>query len=192
MKKIAFSIIALFCLFSAVGPVLAQGVENPLAGAGIENFYDLITHIISSLSGVITALGGLMIVIAGIFYLLSAGQQGMMTRAKNALGLAVIGIAVGLGASVITDIVNSVTSQGFETDILAIISNIAEQVGMLMASLGAVMVIVSGIFFLTSAGNQEKMGLAKKVLFYAAAGIVIGLAATTIVDVIADIFSATS
>ena len=97
-------------------------------------------------------------------------------------------MAVGLGASAITDIVNGVTSNGFETDIMAIINNIAEQVGMFIAALGTTMIIVSGIFFLTSAGSPERIGLAKKALTYSIVGIAIGLGATSIVSAIVGLF----
>jgi len=63
-----------------------------------------------------------------------------------------------------------------------LLGKIAKGVGMLIASLGTIMIIVAGIFYLTSAGSPERIGVAKKALIYAIAGIVIGVAAQTIVD----------
>jgi hypothetical protein len=61
---------------------------------------------------------------------------------------------------------------------------IISTVGILIAGLGTIMLIVAGILYVTSAGSPEKVGTAKKALIYAVAGIVIGLAASGIVELI--------
>jgi NAD/NADP transhydrogenase beta subunit len=53
------------------------------------------------------------------------------------------------------------------------------------------MIIVAGIFYLTSAGNPQRIETAKKALIYAIAGIAIGLAATAIVNIIKNVIGAT-
>lgn len=68
-----------------------------------------------------------------------------------------------------------------------LLTKIASGVGGLIASLGAIMIIVAAIFYLTSAGNPQRMGVAKTALIYAIAGIVIGLAAEAIVMVVKEI-----
>lgn len=68
---------------------------------------------------------------------------------------------------------------------------IADGVGILIGSLGAIMIIVAGILYLTSAGNPERMTTAKKALFYAIAGIAIGISARLIVIVIKQILGVT-
>jgi len=71
-----------------------------------------------------------------------------------------------------------------------LLTKIAGQVGMLIASLGAIMIIVAGILFLTSAGSTEKLTKAKAALTYAIVGIAIGVSATVIVKVIQEILGA--
>ena len=71
-----------------------------------------------------------------------------------------------------------------------LLTQIAGAVGIFIASLGTIMIIVAGILYLTSAGSPERMGTAKKALTYAIIGIVIGLAATTIVAIIKGIIGA--
>ena len=61
---------------------------------------------------------------------------------------------------------------------------IAGGIGVLISSLGTIMIIVAGILYLTSAGSPERMATAKKALFYAIAGIAIGISATAIVATI--------
>jgi protein-S-isoprenylcysteine O-methyltransferase Ste14 len=64
---------------------------------------------------------------------------------------------------------------------------IAGGVGTVVASIGTIMIIWAGILYLTSAGSPEKMTKAKTALTYAIIGIVVGLAATAIVQIIEQI-----
>jgi len=77
------------------------------------------------------------------------------------------------------------------SDFSSLLLKIADAVGKLIASLGAVMIIVAGIFYLTSAGSTERIGVAKKALIYAIVGIFIGLAASSIVSIVQNIVGAT-
>lgn len=76
------------------------------------------------------------------------------------------------------------------TTFCGLLTMIGDKVGLLIASLGTIMIIVAGIFYLTSAGNPQRMETAKKALFYAIAGIVIGISAKAIVGIIKEIISA--
>jgi len=71
-----------------------------------------------------------------------------------------------------------------------LLGKIATQVGFLIASLGVIMIIVAGIFYLTSGGSPERIGVAKKALIYAVVGIAIGIAAQAIVDIVLGIIGA--
>ena len=72
-----------------------------------------------------------------------------------------------------------------------LLTRIAGGVGMLIASLGTIMIIWAGILYLTSAGSPEKMGKAKTAFIYAIIGIVVGILATTIANVIVGILQGT-
>lgn len=74
-------------------------------------------------------------------------------------------------------------------NIFTLLTNIANAVGGLIASIGVVMIIVSGIMYATSAGSAEKMTKAKTTLIYAIIGIAIGIAASVIVSVVVSILS---
>ncbi len=78
---------------------------------------------------------------------------------------------------------------GDTCDFTTLLLNIANAVGGLVAALGTIMIIVAGILYLTSAGNPERVGVAKKALVYAIAGIVIGFAARAIVDIVLNIIN---
>ncbi len=88
-----FASVGLLCLAS---PVLADQLQNPLGG--INTFPALLSQIASAIAPIIGSLAVLMLIIAGIFFLLSAGNPAMLGRAKTALAYAIIGAAIGLAA----------------------------------------------------------------------------------------------
>ena len=68
-----------------------------------------------------------------------------------------------------------------------LLKKIATTVAELVGAIGTIMIIIAGIFYLTSAGSPERIGVAKKTLMYAIAGMVIGLSASAIVGMVAQI-----
>ncbi len=92
-------------------------------------------------------------------------------------------VAPVLAAVTIPDPLNGQTFPG-------LLCKIADGVGTLIATLGTIMIIVAGIFYLISAGNPQKMETAKKALIYAIVGIVIGIAAKAIVGIVGGIIGA--
>jgi len=69
----------------------------------------------------------------------------------------------------------------------ALLAKIVSGVGMVIGSLGTIMIIVAGILYLTSAGSTDRMTKAKTALIYAIIGIVIGVLANVLVVVIKEI-----
>jgi len=72
---------------------------------------------------------------------------------------------------------NPLTSE----DIGAILTNIADKLANIIGGVTAIMFIASGILYLTSAGNPEKINSAKKCLTYAIIGLVVVLLAKGII-----------
>ena len=83
-----------------------------------------------------------------------------------------VGVAFGEG---ITD---PLGGQDFPT----LFGNIATKVGELIAGIGTIMFVVSGILYIGSTANPDLRATAKKALMYAIVGMFIGLAATAIVS----------
>ena len=77
---------------------------------------------------------------------------------------------------------NPISAGDFE----GLLMDIAAGVGTIIVSLGALMIIISGFLFMTSAGNPEKLKTAKTAFGYAIIGIIIGGLATGIVNLIED------
>ena len=72
-------------------------------------------------------------------------------------------------------------------DLLGIINKIIDFLKIIVIPLATIMIIISGIQYLTSAGNEERASRAKKTMFYTVIGVAIVLAVDFIVDLIRDI-----
>ena len=72
----------------------------------------------------------------------------------------------------------------------ALLTGVSNAVAGLVGAIGTIMIIVAGIFYLTSAGSPERTGVAKKTLIYAIAGLAIALSAGVIVAIVKQAISA--
>ncbi|MGD0577006.1 MAG: TrbC/VirB2 family protein [Candidatus Staskawiczbacteria bacterium] len=103
-KKIAY-ILSSSILFFTAFPALAQSIPNYL---NTSSFCTLLSNIATGVGDGIAALGTTMIIVAAVYYLTSSGSPEMIGRAKKALIYAIAGIAVGLAANAIVNIVKNI------------------------------------------------------------------------------------
>lgn len=82
-------------------------------------------------------------------------------------------------------IINPITATTFEELIEAIV-NLIFYLGMLIAP---IMFIFAGIFFITAAGDSEKIQKAKNMIWWTVIGLILVIMAKGIIEVIQDIFS---
>ncbi|MCX6720111.1 MAG: TrbC/VirB2 family protein [Candidatus Staskawiczbacteria bacterium] len=76
------------------------------------------------------------------------------------------------------------------TSFCALLTGISGTLAGFIGAIGTIMIIVAGIFYLTSAGSPQKMETAKKTLIYAIVGLAIALSATAIIEVVKTSISA--
>ncbi|MEK7124756.1 MAG: TrbC/VirB2 family protein [Patescibacteria group bacterium] len=94
MKKLPLLLFSL-CILSLASPVFAGlSLPNPLGGT--DTFEKLIENITNYIFNIVGILATLMFVIAGIFYLTSAGNPGRIETAKKAAIYAAVGAAIAL------------------------------------------------------------------------------------------------
>ena len=74
--------------------------------------------------------------------------------------------------------------------VCGLLTKIITGVAGLVGAISVIMITVAGIMYLLSAGSPEKMGTAKKALFYAIIGLAIAISASAIVAVIKEIIGA--
>lgn len=66
----------------------------------------------------------------------------------------------------------------------ALIGNIATYLFNVVGAIAVVVIIWAGILFLTSTGNEARLGTAKKALLYAAIGLAIAMAGTGLIELV--------
>ena len=107
MKKVfLYSVIFVSLLTIAGGATAAVAkIENPLSA---KNFCELLTKISIAVAGLVGAISVIMIIVAGIMYLLSAGNPDRINKAKTAFFYAIMGIVIALSAGAIVTIIKDV------------------------------------------------------------------------------------
>lgn len=89
-----------------VDPLGAACAENPdseVCKGSDDNISDIIITVVNVLLYVVGVLSVLMIIVGGIMYAVSAGDSGTVTRAKNTLLYAIVGLAVAFFAYAIVN-----------------------------------------------------------------------------------------
>ena len=74
-----------------------------------------------------------------------------------------------------------------QCDLLGIINKIIDFLKIITIPLATIMIIISGIQYLTSAGNEERASKAKKTMLYTVIGLAVVLAVDFIVGLIQEI-----
>jgi hypothetical protein len=140
-----------------------------------ERFTGVLVLLLTILPDYVDALGVLFIMIGGAYILLSTGNSERVTKGKNAVIWAVVGIFIAHSAETLVGFVTSeVNSRVAATDlfisiILTAISSITDL--FYIALLGVA--IYSGMRMVLSLGKEEEFSKARDGLFWAAVGAII-------------------
>ncbi len=102
MKKILFFLLAASL---AIMPVAAGAIDFSPPGGGISDVPTLVNRILTPVWQVFIGLAVIMIIIAGVLFLVAAGNPEKIAQARMALLWGIVGIAVGVLAFSITAIV---------------------------------------------------------------------------------------
>lgn len=105
-RRVIFFLIIVGLICSA-GLILAAGPVSLTPPISAQSFPELIKSITKVVAGLIGGLATIMIIIAGFFFLTSAGIPSRVEAAKKALFFAIVGIVVALIAG---PIVNEILS----------------------------------------------------------------------------------
>ena len=183
-KILPHLILSSILAFFAIANVAQADIENKL-GCG-NTIRECILYGISQLTWIVVGVTVVVIIVAGIIYLFSGANTSLAERAKNTLLGAVLGFAVVVGASILINEVGralgwkGVQDQAGE----GARGIIARSITFLFSILGAIGlggILVGAGFYLTAAGDEERMKSGKKIVIYSVIGVVIALSATLIV-----------
>jgi len=177
-------------VFSA--PPADPAFKNPIAFASVDS---LLAKIATTVQDIVAALAVLMIVVAGILYMTSAGDQGRVETAKKAVTAAIIGLALALAAPALLKEIYGVlgATQPAGTpqptrDLTTIITETIKVLSGFVGSIAVLMLVVGGIMYITSAGDSTKADTAKNIIKYAIIGLVVAILSLIIVTQVIGVF----
>jgi hypothetical protein len=167
---------------------------NPI---GVKTVSEFLNKFLTSLRGVVAVIAIIFIVLGGILYMLSAGVEKMITRAKLCWTGAVIGLAIVLAApSFLTEILkilgggSGVSAEGLAGPTLLEIG--MRTLSLLLSVFGIIAIIslvVGGGMYLTAYGDDKRIETGKKTITFSIIGIIISLSAVVIISEISRIIS---
>lgn len=166
---------------------------NPL---GFDNVSSFLNAFLNSMRGVVAVIAIIFIVLGGIMYMLSAGNEKMITRAKMCWTGAVIGLAIVLAApSFLLEImrilkVTTITDPNIPATTLTLAEIAMGVLNLLLSVVGIIAIlslVVGGGMYLTAYGDEKRIDTGKKIITYAIIGIVLALSAIIIVKQISGL-----
>lgn len=169
---------------------------NPIA---INSVSGLLDSILNNMMGLIVIIAVIFIIIGGIMYMTSAGNETMVTRAKKTWTGATIGLAIALASPTflkqIKEILNSNSTTGGTADnwvnkaltIKEIAINVLNFLLSVFGILAIIALVIGGGMYLTAYGDEKKIDSGKKIITYAIIGIVVALSALVLTRQIASL-----
>lgn len=163
--------------------------NNPITSPDVKT---LAGQVLGALQSLIAVLAVIFIVVGGIMYMISGGDQNMLERAKKIITSALIGLVIALSANTflveIWNILKPVTGEAPAGPTLKeIATNVLQFLLAIVGILAIIGMIVGGSMMIVSYGNEERITKGKTILTYSIIGIVISLSALIIVRQIATL-----
>ena len=163
---------------------------NPL---GFTTVSQLLSSVLSNMMGIIAIISIIFIVLGGLMYMMSAGNETMITRAKKTWTGAVIGLSIAIAAPTFLKTIQAIlggsgtTATSAESWVSSALSlhDIAVNVLNLLLSIFGIVAMISmlvgGIMYLTSGGDERKIDKGKDIFKYSLIGIIVALSALVII-----------
>ena len=202
-KYIKYSAVPMMCIciFFMTTNVFADSPGDSTTGSGSNKFEnpvqygtvnDLLTGVMTAVQGIVAALAVLMIVVGGILYITSAGDQGRVQLAKSAVTAAIIGLALALAAPAflkeIYDVLGASGGPSVTKDLSTIIIDTIKTLSGFVGALSVLMLVVGGVMYMVSAGDSSRVETARKIIQYSIIGLVVALLALIIVTQVIGVF----
>ena len=166
--------------------------DNPLRFNTIEA---VLTSVMDNLRGILATIAIIFIILGGIMYMLSAGDEKMITRAKACWTAAVIGFAIAIAAPAFLREIKTILGAKDMSDVAGALSllDIAKNVLNLLLSIIGIIAIISmvvgGAMYMTAYGDEKRIETAKKIVTYAIIGIVVALGSLIIITQVSKIIT---
>lgn len=163
-RQIAYALIGLFIATSPTILGLLDLVAAQPSSANLRLRLDTVLDVLLTLVGIVAAI---FLLYAGFKYISSRGDEGEAEQAKNQIVYAVIGIIVAGLAEIIATAVLNVDASALVADIHRIVTAFL----ILVSTVAAAYMLIAGVMYLTSQGDEEQARRAKMQIVYAAIGL---------------------
>lgn len=167
---------------------------NPIGFATVS---ELLNSILSSLMGVIVIISVIFIIIGGIMYMTSAGNETMVTRAKKTWTGATVGLAIALASPIFLKQIKEIlgnkdagSADDWVKEAITIREVAVNVLNFLLSIFGIIAIIslvIAGGLYLTAYGDEKKIDTGKKMFRFSIIGIAIALGALVLVRQIASL-----
>jgi len=190
---LAFSVLTLPAIVSAApaGQVGAS-YKNPLSEKTVDG---LVTSFLNAMQMTIVSLAIVFIVIGGILYITSAGNESRISTAKGAFAAAVVGLAIAVAApsflkEIYTILGGKTTSAAVNNapTIAQIVTKTLEFLLGVSGTIALIAMVIGGIMYLTAGGDESRVDTGKKVFKSAVVGIIIIMTSLVVVRTVSKFF----
>jgi type IV secretory pathway VirB2 component (pilin) len=195
-KKILFLILlviffslGIFSFSYAQGTGTGTTFANPLTYNTVE---EITNSLLNNLRNVVALLAVVFIVIGGLMYIFSAGDEKKIETAKKIWTGAVIGFVIVLVApSLLREIGTILGWSGTSTTALTlktIATNVLSTLLSISGIIAMIFLVVGGITYIAAHGEEKRMETGKKIITYSVIGIALIMGALVIVKQISSLF----
>ena len=143
--------------------------------------WTIVLNLVGDVVGILGFLAIGLVIWGGYQYMLSQGDAGKAAKGKMTIVHAMIGLIICILASTITRAIADILKETSGTNIFIGVFNHAFTWAAIVA---VIMIILGGIFYVTSNGDAGKVAKAKSTIIYAAIGLAISVAAIAIVNTV--------
>jgi len=173
-------------------PVSTTPFSNPVAFNTVEGLLD---SILGFLQASIVILSLIMIVIGSLVYMTAGGEDSKLSTGKYIITASLVGLALALAApTFLKEVgnilgwngVNNAAAQG--KTLLEILTNALNFLLSIVGIIAIIMLVIGGLMYLTSAGDEERMNKGKSIVVYSLIGITVALSALVLVTQIVSLF----
>jgi hypothetical protein len=178
--------------------------SNPLSFTTVQGATQ---SFLNALQGIIVTLALVFLVLGGVLYVISGGDEGRIKTAKSAITAAMIGLAIGIAAPSFLKEIANILGWGMTCDangdgiasaaecpgagaltLGAILGNVLNFLLSMVGILAIIMLVIGGLMYFAAAGDEKRADTAKAIVKFAIIGIAVSLAALVIVTQITKFF----
>jgi glucose uptake protein GlcU len=181
----------LFLLLFLFPENIALAVETEVGE--VTSFGEYVSQIWAWATQVIFGVAVIMLIVGGILYMAARGEEERIENAKQVVKGAIVSMMLMLFSGVLFAVLQKPTADvdGAATlnDATFVLSNISTILLTMVGGISVIALITSGIQYMLSAGDLEKLETAKSGLKYSVIGLALSLTAYAVVQVVLQVWS---